>query len=460
MLSFKGILKVCFSFIGKNIGLILLGTFLGIGLFVIKDFAGRALKKIIPRNTTVGILGKYSLETLPPEVGSMISFGLTKLSSNSTPEPGAASSWDIEEQGKKYVFHLDKNLSWHDGSPLTAKDIKYEIKGVTATILDDNTIIYELKDEFSPLPALLAKPLFKKGKLGLGDYKIRKIWYNAGNISTLKIQKINNTDEKEQITYLFYPDEMSLANAFKLGEIDCMFGMSTLQPLEEWKNITVSPKQETDKRYAALYFNTAKEPLSDKRLRQALSYAVRKTNKQNRAISPISPSSWAYNDSVKTYAFEPDHALTILKDAQITDSDQISLEIVTTNDLVDTAESIRLDWENILNIKTEVRVVPIISNLDDFDVILTYGSIPPDPDQYYFWHSGQPGNISKYSNPRIDKILEDGRKTFSKEERKILYQDFQRYLLEDVPALFLFYPETYNVCRQNSSQNLNPQLPL
>jgi peptide/nickel transport system substrate-binding protein len=74
---------------------------------------------------------------------------------------------------------------------------------------------------------------------------------------------------------------------------------------------------------------------------------------------------------------------------------------------------------------------------------------PEDPDQYSIWHSTQKAtNITHYENPRIDKLLEDGRSQINTEERKKTYLDFQRFLVEDAPAAFLFYPDTYSISRK------------
>ena len=74
--------------------------------------------------------------------------------------------------------------------------------------------------------------------------------------------------------------------------------------------------------------------------------------------------------------------------------------------------------------------------------------IPKDPDQYVLWHSTQPTNISKYKNPRIDKLLEDGRVELNQETRKKIYLDFQRFLVEDSPAIFLYHPSFFTVLKK------------
>ncbi|MGB9637438.1 MAG: peptide-binding protein, partial [Microgenomates group bacterium] len=68
-------------------------------------------------------------------------------------------------------------------------------------------------------------------------------------------------------------------------------------------------------------------------------------------------------------------------------------------------------------------------------------------DQYSFWHSTQSNNLSGFKNFRIDKLLEDGRKTLAEEERKNIYFDFQRFLVEESPVVFLIHPTVYCVSR-------------
>ena len=84
----------------------------------------------------------------------------------------------------------------------------------------------------------------------------------------------------------------------------------------------------------------------------------------------------------------------------------------------------------------------------DYDAFLATVDIPKDPDQYSLWHSTQATtNISKYKNPRIDKLLEDGRTELDQDTRKKIYLDFQRFLVEDVPAIFLYHPIFYTISR-------------
>ena len=95
----------------------------------------------------------------------------------------------------------------------------------------------------------------------------------------------------------------------------------------------------------------------------------------------------------------------------------------------------------------EINVVNFIP--DDYDALLLTQTIPKDPDQYWFWHSSQEqNNISHLNNPRIDQLLEEGRTTFEQEKRREFYIDFQRFLLEESPAIFINHPTYYYIYRR------------
>ena len=105
----------------------------------------------------------------------------------------------------------------------------------------------------------------------------------------------------------------------------------------------------------------------------------------------------------------------------------LELKLCTTPLLIDAAEKIAKDWQAV-GVKASVQAVSSVP--DTFNAFLAIFDIPQDPDQYALWHSSQDlTNIANYSNPRIDKLLEDGRTQIDAGERKKIYLDFQRFLL-------------------------------
>ena len=111
------------------------------------------------------------------------------------------------------------------------------------------------------------------------------------------------------------------------------------------------------------------------------------------------------------------------------------------------AESIKKNWEEV-GVKSIMQISSVVPT--DFQAYLTILDVPNDPDQYLIWHSTQKDstNISKFGNVRVDKLLEDGRLELSSEARRTLYLDFQRFLLEELPASFLYHPVTYTITRK------------
>ena len=198
----------------------------------------------------------------------------------------------------------------------------------------------------------------------------------------------------------------------------------------------------------AVFFNTQDNLLKDKNIRQALSYAIDKnTLGGQRAISPISVDSWAYNPQVKPYDYDPVKAKSMISDYETSAKvSSISINLATTPVLLNKAEIIEKNWQD-AGVTVNLQVISQVPT--DFQSFLAIYDIPDDPDQYSMWHSTQTAtNITHYQNPRIDKLLEDGRSNINIEDRKKVYLDFQRFLVEDSPAAFLYYPTNFTISRK------------
>jgi peptide/nickel transport system substrate-binding protein len=126
----------------------------------------------------------------------------------------------------------------------------------------------------------------------------------------------------------------------------------------------------------------------------------------------------------------------------------LDLELTTTPTYTGLAETIIESWEK-LGVKVKLKIVAY-PDTNDYQILLIGQEIPADPDQYGLWHTTQATNITKYQNAKIDKLLEDGRKEQNQQKRKEIYQDFQRFLVEDCPAAFLYQLTTYNLSRTST----------
>lgn len=390
----------------------------------------------------IGITGNFHTDNLPTSILGLIGDGLTKVDESGNVEPVLANSWESPDKGKTWIFHLKDGLFWQDGKKVTSKSIVYEFSDVDIERPNDSTLIFKLQNPFSPFPYVVSRPTFKKGLLGTGKWRVSKI-----SLSGSFVQSIVLTEKEGNKKIIkFYPTEERTKIAFKSGEVNDIQDLFNLQPFETWKVADV--KKEISKgRVITIFFNTQDKFLSEKNLRQALSYAIDKSKfDSERALSSISPNSWSYNPQVKPYDYDLAKAKKLIEDLPKESKQDLKIKLVTSPVLLSVAESIAKDWET-LGIKVIVQVYSGIPS--EYQTFLAIYDIPGDPDQYSLWHSTQTDtNISHYKNPRIDKLLENGRVELDLEVRKKIYLDFQRFLVEDSPAIFLYHPITYRVLRK------------
>jgi len=436
------LVRLTFAFLKKRFFFILAGIFLGILFFNLSPLIVSLLPK--PRRVEkIGVVGKYQVNELPSEILKKISIGLTKNTSEGKFEPDLADSWEFSPDGKIYTFYFgNKNFYWHDGTKFKVEDINYNFKDAKILKINFNIVKIILEEPFSPLPAIVSRPIFKKGLVGLGEYKVKKIEKVGNYIKSISLIPVDKNKETSSIIYRFYPNESQLKIAFFLGEINKIEDLENSEEFKDLKNVKISSYQKKD-RYVALFFKVDHSPFDDKNFRQAIAYAIKKRSDKTRALGPIGPWSWVYNPGVKKYERDIAKAKLLLSKVKIDSKEP--LVIYTFPSLEDEAKDIQEDLKEI-NLNTEVRVVNILP--ENFDMLLAIQKIPADPDQYTLWHTGQENNFIHFSNLRIDKLLEDGRKTYKEEERKKIYFDFQRFLVEESPAVFLYYP-TYFLIERN-----------
>jgi peptide/nickel transport system substrate-binding protein len=206
-------------------------------------------------------------------------------------------------------------------------------------------------------------------------------------------------------------------------------------------------------------------------VRQAISYAINKDEiisgvllgLGKPATGPYKHGTWAFNDKVKIYNYNPQKARELLKEAGWADTGgdgilkkdgrDFVFEIVT-NQGNETrqkcAEIIQRQLKDV-GITVKIRILEWSAFVTDFinkrkfDAVIMGWTIPLDPDAYDVWHSSktlpEELNFISYNNPEADEMLEKGRSTFDQKERKKYYDRFQEILAEDQPYTFLYVPD-------------------
>lgn len=395
----------------------------------------------------IGIEGAYTVDNLPSAIVSKVSMGLTKLDSHYNLIPSVAKSWEIKDSGKTYIFYLKDNIYFSDKTKLTSDLIKYNFIDVDTQTPNPTTIIFRLKSSYSPFLVTVTRPIFKKGFVGLGEYKVQSIDLNGNFVQTITLRSIKF--QNKILTYQFYPTQEALKTAFVLGEIRQAIGLTdtTFQnsSFDKFNSISVN-KHLDDRNLVTLFYNTLDKDLSDKRLRESMSYAVQDSfSEGQRSYGPFSPNSWVSDQGLTTYQQDFDHSKLLLNNSGTYKANKkLTFELKTFPKYLKIASEIKQDFSKI---GINVNIVPVDTLPSTFQLFLGDFMVPKDPDQYILWHSSQTNNISNYKNLRIDKLLEDGRQTVDVDSRKKIYSDFQKYLLDDPPATFLIFPYQYDITR-------------
>lgn len=219
--------------------------------------------------------------------------------------------------------------------------------------------------------------------------------------------------------------------------------------------------------YTYLGFNLKHQPFDDRRVRLAINYAIDKQEIIDGVLlglgepvaAPYKPGTRWVNPQLKPYGYDPEKARQLLKEAGFVDHDgdgiidrdgkPLAFEILTNQNEQRKTSAVLIQRRlKEVGIDAKIRVLEWASfvgrfiKTGDFDVIVLGWSLSQDPDQYSIWHSSQtkPGqfNIGGYSNPQVDKLLEQGRLELNPDKRMKIYHEFSRILLEDSPVVYLY----------------------
>lgn len=407
-----------------------------------------------------GIVGTHEERDLPDQVLNLISSPLIKVDKSGSPSAHLAQSWESNSEANLYKVKLKPDLKWSDGIPVKASEIYISIPDVEITSPDDQTLEFKLAESFSPFPTLLTKPILRKAQtsygfelVGVGPYKVISLRKDGPFVKTLDLNSDDKNNPEVKIT--FYPNEKIAKTAFKLGEVSSLLGINDTKDLN-FNNI--SQKSFTNyTQLVTIFLNTEDPLLSDENLRLALAYGAPELGGVEIAKTSVSPHSWAFNPGVKDFLNNKEKALEALKKVQKGKDEEITL--TTTSSLTEVGEAVSNVW-NEMGLKTVSR--PESGIPQNFQALLITQNIPADPDQYSLWHSTQKGNtnISRIASPRIDKDLEDGRKITDVNTRKQKYQDFQRILLDEAPAIFLYFPKYEVVYMKKAEKPLEKVLQI
>ncbi|MBF0507026.1 MAG: peptide-binding protein [Nitrospirae bacterium] len=443
------------------------------------------------------------------EISGFLYHGLVKYDKNIRLTGDIAESWDVSPDGLRITFHLRRGVKWQDGVELTADDVLFTYNKVTDPTVptpygsiygpvksvqaaDKYTVKVVYKEPFAPaleswgmgiVPKHLlegkelSSPEINRHPVGNGPYRLtewvtgQKIILDAFN------QYFEGRPHIDRVLFRIIPDTSTMFLELKFGGIDYM-GLTPpqykLQANSDFFKKYFQKFRYPSFGYTYLGYNLLDPLFSDIRVRQAIAHAINKKEiiagvllgYGTPCTGPFPPESWAYNRAVMDYDYDPARALAMLGQAgwKMNDSGVLAKDGRTFSFtvLVTQGSDARLKTAQILKeqlkrvgIDLHIKVLEWQAMLHEFidkkrfEAVIMGWALSRDPDIYDIWHSSKTKegefNFLSYKNNEVDRLLVEGRSSFSPEIRKKIYHRIHEILAEDQPCAFLYVPDALPV---------------
>lgn len=438
------------------------------------------------------------------DLAALIFSGLTKTDAQGTVVPDLATSWKVEQDGRKYTFTLRDDATWHDGQPFTARDVLFTIRllqdagfpggsaladfwrTVNVETPDERTVVCTLPKPYAPFLAYtgigilpehalaavkagdLPNDTFNLQPIGTGPFAFQALDTTRVEVALKRYDGFYGEKPRlEGLRFRAYATTPAAIQAVAQQDVDGI-GYIAPQYLENAGAIAgqVNVYGPSVAGYTALFFNLKQPQFAAREVRQALALAVNRDEVVREGMkgwatagdSPILPNSWAY--AKQNWATDPARAAQILDAAgwkpgangiRAKDGQTLAFTLLTDNDPLRVGVATVLARQ-FAAIGIQATVAPKgpeemaqLLATRRFDAALSgWEGLAADPDPYQSWHSSQAENgynFANWANPDADKALEDGRLTTDPDKRRAAYATFQQLFATEVPSLILYYPQ-------------------
>ncbi len=432
----------------------------------------------------------------------LIKFFYPSLMASSTEYSLAQSSFVSDDQ-KEYTFSLRPDAKWQDGNPITADDVVFTFKIIKNPLyksplkfnweevkiekIDNLTVKFILPNPYalftenlttgilpkhiwqSITPEDFPKTFYNLNPISGGPYILKEIRSsqkaNQAVIQSLELVRNDNYFGQKpyisEILIKFFENEESLFQALKEGDIDGFLLNKTehFSAVKELKNFNYFHLKLP--RYYALFFNQTKsETLKNVKIREIIAMAINRREMIEKIFygnaelvsTPLPINDYFSVGDVEQLDYDIQKAKVLLE-SLLDPKNKLDLNLTITvpkdDILIKVANYLKESLEKIgFTIKVEdfdaKTLFETIIKDRDYQMLIFGQALRSNPDPFSFWHSSQvkdPGlNLSLYKNPEVDKILIEARQTSDPQLRKNLYQNFQKQIVKDIPAVFLYRP--------------------
>ncbi len=436
------------------------------------------------------------------EINSLVFNGLIKYDRELKNFVGdLAESWKVEDGSEpKITFYLRKGVLWHDGKEFTSYDVKFTYDKIMdektntvrrssyelvkkAEALDPYTFRVTYREPFSPgletwSIGIIPKHILEKEDINTSPFNRRPIgtgpfrfveWVSDEKIVLEANPKyFEGRPNLDRIIYRIIP-ETALSEMEILTKGVDYSGLFPYQFQRMSKVPFLKTYSQPSLGYTYIGYNLKNELFKDRRVRHALTHAINREEIVQYVLygygtvasGPFPNHLWYSNPNVKPLPFDPERSKRLLYEAGWRDSNGDGVLdrdgkpfrfTLITNSGNDTRRDIgvlvqRQLKEIGIDVKFELYEWSVfLKNFiipRHFDACILGWALSVDPDAYEIWHSSQIEkgfNTISYSNPEVDKLLEEGRREYDTEKRKKIYWRIHELIAEDQPYTFLYVP--------------------
>jgi peptide/nickel transport system substrate-binding protein len=329
--------------------------------------------------------------------------------------------------------------------------------------------IYEGKD--------LIADTANRQPVGTGPYRLKE-WVSGQRIVLEAFDDyFEGRPKLDRIVARIIPDQATLFLELKFGGIDSMSPTPAQykhQIQTEFFKQYFQSFRYPSFGYTYLGYNLKHPLFADKRVRQAIAYAINKKEiiagvllgYGSEATGPFIPSSWAYNPAANAFTHDPVKAKRMLAELGWKTNAQGMLEkdgipfsftVITNSANATRLQAAQIIKQQLKQVGIDMKIMVLewqtmlhkFIDKRQFEAVLMGWSVGMDPDSYIIWHSSQTKegefNFISYQNEEVDRLLVAGRETFDPVKRKTIYQRIHALIADDQPYTFLFIPDALPV---------------
>jgi peptide/nickel transport system substrate-binding protein len=400
--------------------------------------------------------------------------GLVKADKDGRLQPALASEYRIEQDGLVYRFTIRQGVSFHDGSPFTADDVKFTLEAAIGANFRGFTQIERIDVSGSTLTLTLKAPDpeflpyltqgvvprnnldREKNPIGTGPFIIES--YTVQQSLVLKKNPAywkEGVPALDKVTVVFVADSDALLLSLQGGNVDGAGVTSSIIQQLDPARFDIIPGYSNMVQLLAL--NNGAPPLDDVRVRQAISYAVDVPEIIDTAFygqgepsgSPLIPGLSAYyEDSLSgLYPHDADRARRLLSDAGRSSGFPLEITVPSNYTMhVDTAQVI-VNQLKAVGIGATIRLVDWATWLEDVYygrkyqatiVSLDDSGIPLTPRSFLSRYlSGSGSNFINFNNPGYDRVYNAALSEPDEAKRIGLYKEAQRIIAAGAASVYI-----------------------